>query len=807
MINVRISVRNLIEFILREGDIDNRFGTFSEDAMAEGARIHRMLQKRAGSDYSPEVELSYSYVEDDVEISVEGRADGIIRNVNGVTVDEIKTSYADIMQYKESKPLHLAQAKFYAYMIAEKEDLPAVNVRLSYVNIDTEEIKYFNYTFLKEELLSFTSSVLHEYVKWARLEASLKEERNKSIKGLPFPFEYRRGQDELVRQVYYTIFHKKKLFLQAPTGVGKTISTMYPAIQALGQEMSEKIFYLTAKTITRTVAMNAVEAMKKDGLKVKSVIITAKEKICPLEKTDCNPESCPYAKGHFDRINDCIYKLVTTESTIDSETVLRYAEEYKVCPFELSLDVSLFCDVIIGDYNYAFDPHAKLQRFFSDETKSGKYIFLIDEAHNLVDRAREMYSATMTKETFIEMSKLTKVELPNMSKKFDKCNKELLSLKHQCENYLLDPLIGDFTASLIRLYSDIERFLKSERKPGHKSKVSKEVKEAVLEFYFEIGHFLEMYELADEKYRIYAYYEENGSFSLRLFCVDPSTNLSECMKKARACVLFSATLLPIQYYKSLLAGTKEDYEVYAESVFNSHKKGLFLASDVTSKYTRRSKDEYARIASYIHEAISAKPGNYMVFFPSYQFLEDVFYAYEDEFDVDEVEFVVQRSNMTEDEKELFLSKFKKEEAPEDVFSLIDADIEIEEEKTLLGFCVLGGIFSEGIDLTDESLIGVIVVGTGLPQVCLEREIMKDYFDSADSDGFDFAYKYPGMNRVLQAAGRVIRTENDIGIVVLLDERFLQTSYKRLFPKEWSDFDVIDISSTTAKIEKFWDEWY
>ncbi|MBR5355582.1 MAG: PD-(D/E)XK nuclease family protein, partial [Lachnospiraceae bacterium] len=233
MINVRISVRNLIEFILREGDIDNRFGTFSEDAMAEGARIHRMLQKRAGSDYSPEVELSYSYVEDDVEISVEGRADGIIRNVNGVTVDEIKTSYADIMQYKESKPLHLAQAKFYAYMIAEKGDLPVVNVRLSYVNIDTEEIKYFNYTFLKEELLSFTSGVLKEYVKWARLEASLKEERNKSIKGLPFPFEYRKGQDELVRQVYYTIYHKKKLFLQAPTGVGKTISTMYPAIQAL----------------------------------------------------------------------------------------------------------------------------------------------------------------------------------------------------------------------------------------------------------------------------------------------------------------------------------------------------------------------------------------------------------------------------------------------------------------------------------------------------------------------------------------------------------------------------------------------
>lgn len=811
MIKTRVSVRNLVEFILRTGDIDNRIGTSSDEAMQEGARLHRQLQSRAGSDYKAEVSLNYTYVEDDVEISVEGRADGVIENETGTTVDEIKTTYGDVMAYKESKPLHLAQAKFYAYIIAEKENLPAIKVRLTYVNIETEEIRYFNYTFLYEELLDFTGGILHEYVKWAKLSEEWKIIRNESITGLEFPFDYRPGQEELVKQVYYTIYKKRKLFLEAPTGVGKTISTIYPSVLGMGKGIGSKIFYLTAKTITRTVAEDTVGILRDNGLKIKNITLTAKEKICLTDSHECNPEACPYAKGHFDRVNDCIYEIVTKESAITAEVILKYAKEYQVCPFEMSLDASLFSDIIICDYNYAFDPRARLQRYFLDETRAGDYVLLVDEAHNLVDRAREMYSAVMVKEKIMSLRRLVEDELPGIGKRLEKVNKAMLALKHQCEKHLINPFIDEMVTALLRLYSDMEKFLKDERKPQEKKKVSKEIKDAILECYFEVSHFLKMYELVDENYCIYCSYGESEEFFVKLFCVNPRKNLKECMETSRSTIFFSATLLPIQYYKNLCGGDPEDYEVYAESVFNPEKRGLFVAGDVTSKYTRRSEDEYTKIARYIHDVVNVRTGNYLVFFPSYRFLESVFNAYDYEYcEEQNTEIIVQNAGMKEEERQEFLRRFEGNRNAPYIFDSIDADIEFEEEddeaRSLIGFCVMGGIFSEGIDLTHESLIGAIIVGTGLPQVCLEREIMKETFDSEDINGYDYAYKYPGMNKVLQAAGRVIRTEEDVGVVVLLDERFLQYAYVRMFPREWEDYKRVRIDTVLPAVEKFWDEW-
>ena len=812
MVKTRISVRNLVEFILRCGDIDNRTGADSAEAMQEGARLHRQIQRRAGADYKPEVSLSFDYVEDDVEISVEGRADGVIENDTGVTVDEIKTTYGDVMKYTEAKPLHLAQAKFYAHILAQSGDLPSVKVRLTYVNIDTEEIRYFNYTFLQEELAEFVTSVCHEYVKWARFSNDWVQARNASIQGLPFPFPYREGQEELVKQVYYTIYRKKKLFLEAPTGVGKTIATLYPSVQAMGQGLFEKLFYLTAKTITRTVAEDTVSIMRKDGLRFKNITLTAKEKICFTTEHECNPEACPYAKGHFDRVNDCIFDLISSEDAITADKICEYARRYEVCPFEMSLDVSLFTDVIICDYNYAFDPRARLQRYFADETNAGKYQFLVDEAHNLVDRAREMYSAMMVKEAIMALKRATEEELPLISKKLEKCNKELLALKRECDNYLINPPIDGFVQALMRAYSEIEKFLKDDRRPKDKPKVSKEVKDEVLLFYFEASHFLKVYELVDENYSVYCTYTEDDHFYLKLFCVNPRRNLSECMAMARSSVLFSATLLPVQYYKNLLAGEADDYEVYAKSVFDPSRRGLFIARDVTSKYTRRNDDEYTKIAYYIRNTVAARRGNYLVFFPSYQFLEKVADAYDYEFcDETDTELIIQRGSMKEEEKSAFLRRFEGVKDDDDVFDGIDAEIDFDiedsgrEEQSLIGFCVMGGIFSEGIDLTHESLIGAIIVGTGLPQVCLERDIMKQTFEAEGEDGFDYAYRYPGMNKVLQAAGRVIRTETDLGVVVLLDERFLQRNYTRLFPTEWSDYRVVNIDSLYEEVEEFWDE--
>ena len=816
---MRISVRSLVEFILRSGDIDNRKAASYENAMQEGSRIHRLIQRRMGPEYQAEVGLKYVYDAGEYEIVVEGRADGIIieaiGNVSGipeiadteitpdqakrikVTIDEIKGTFRDLKKMKESVPVHLAQAKCYAYIYAEQNGLHNINVRMTYCHMETEEIRYFHYNYTFEELREWFTEVMDQYRKWADYSITWQQKRQSSIKALQFPFDYREGQKELASYVYQTIYHKRKLFIEAPTGVGKTISTVFPAVKAMGEGLCEKIFYLTAKTITRTVADHTFSLLREHGLKLKSVVLTAKEKICFMEETECNPEHCPYAKGHYDRINDAMYDLLTHEDTYSREKIEEYAAKHMVCPFEMCLDMSLFSDAVICDYNYVFDPHVYLRRFFSEGIK-GEYVFLIDEAHNLVERGREMYSAVLRKEDFLQLKKTVKAYDERIAGNLDKCNKELLALKRECENYKVEEFIDSFVRALTRLSAAIDDYLEDHE--------DSPVRQDILEFYFEVSHFLEMYELVDENYVTYSEMESDGSFILKLFCVNPAKNLRECMMRGRSTILFSATLLPIQYYKTLLGADEEDYEVYAKSVFRPEKLGLYIGSDVTSKYTRRSDEEYYRIASYIHEVIRKRHGNYMLFFPSHAFLKQVYEIYMHYFNADEsVECIVQEDYMNEQAREEFLHRFTGNEDC-DLNALIQIDIEMEDEKSLLGFCVMGGIFSEGIDLKNDSLIGAVIVGTGLPQVCNERELLKQYFDGWGENGFDYAYRYPGMNKVLQAAGRVIRTVDDFGIVALLDERFLTPAYKRLFPREWKHCEVVNVNQIGQRIERFWDEW-
>lgn len=794
---VRISVRSLVEFILRSGDIDNRKAASAGDAMQEGGRIHRMIQRRMGPEYRAEVGLRFVHDAGEYEIIVEGRADGIITEPSGITVDEIKGTYHDLKKMKGPVPVHLAQAKCYAYIYAEQNGLSDIRVRMTYCHMETEEIRYFyeDYTYI--ELKCWFEDVMEQYRKWADYSFQWQKLRQASIKELEFPFSYRDGQKELAGDVYRTIYHKRKLFIEAPTGVGKTISTVFPAVKAMGEGLCEKIFYLTAKTITRTVADDTVTLLREQGLKLKSVILTAKDKICFLEETACNPVSCPYAKGHYDRVNEAMYDLLTHVDNYTREAIETYAEQYRVCPFELCLDMSLFADAVICDYNYLFDPHVYLRRFFSEGIQ-GEYVFLVDEAHNLVERGREMYSAVLCKEDFLELKKAVKPYDERISKNLDKCNKELLALKRECGECRVEATVEALVRALIRLGGAIEDHLEDRE--------DSPVREEILAFYFEVSHFLEMYELADENYVTYSQLREDGCFIVKLFCVNPAVNLRNCMMRGRSTILFSATLLPIQYYKTLLGAEEGDYEVYAKSVFRPDKLGLYIGSDVTSRYTRRGDTEYYRIASYLHQVIRQRQGNYMAFFPSHAFLQRVYEIYQTHFnDAGEVECVLQESHMNEEAREAFLNRFRGNEDC-DLQSLIGMEIEMEEEKSLLGFCVMGGIFSEGIDLKNDSLIGAVIVGTGLPQVCHEREILRQYFDGWGENGFDYAYRYPGMNKVLQAAGRVIRTEEDFGIAVLLDERFLSPAYRQLFPREWQNWQAVIVDQIGRKVERFWDEW-
>lgn len=775
---IRISVRSLVEFILREGDIDNRVsGSMEKDAMLLGGKIHRKIQSRMGTNYTAEVPLKIQMPCDGFVLQIEGRADGVLKDDGKVLIDEIKGILRSLEHLEAPVPVHLAQAKCYAYIYAVQNSLKCIDVQMTYCQMETEEIRRFCQEFEFQELQTWFQDLVTQYEKWAKFEIEWRNVRNDSIRQIEFPFPYREGQRDLVVSVYRTILRKKKLFIQAPTGVGKTMATVFPAVRAVGEGLGEKIFYLTAKTIMRTVAEQAFSLLKEKGLLYKTITLTAKEKICFCEEAECNPDACPYAKGHFDRVNDAVFDLITHSGDWSREVLEEQAKKHMVCPFEMSLDVSDWADVVICDYNYAFDPQAHLKRFFSESGK-GEYLFLIDEAHNLVERGREMYSASLYKEDLLEVRKLVKAEDPKLAKGLSECNQQFLELKRECEHYQILKSVSHIALKLMNVLSKLEDYLE-ECKDAEKKK-------RVLDFYFAVRSFLNIHDIMDENYVIFSEMMEDGRFQIKLFCVNPAVNLQNYLEQGNSTIFFSATLLPVHYYKKLLSVEKDDYAVYAHSSFPQENKFLFIGTDVSTRYTRRGESTYQRFARYIAVMAEQKKGNYMAFFPSYRFLEEVHTCFLECVD-HEVDSICQVSYMDEEQREEFLEEFEQER-----------------EKSLVAFCVMGGIFSEGIDLTDDKLIGAVIAGTGLPQVCTEREILKQYFNAADMDGFDYAYLYPGMNKVLQSAGRVIRTESDRGVILLLDDRFRAMRYREVFPREWQQYQLGSVKNLEQEIRTFWE---
>lgn len=818
---IRISVRNLVEFILRSGDLDTRAGNVPDrEAMLAGGRAHRRIQKNRKGTYQSEVVLSHDCEFEDFILRIEGRADGVYRegtaegedasgkasgdetgsaSGGAVTVEEIKGIYRDLDRMEEPAPVHLAQAKCYASILARRDDLPSVGIQMTYVHLDTEKTKLFRSEYARGELDDWFDRLAEEYHKWAKFLVDHRKVRDESMKELAFPFPYRKGQRELVAAVWHTISEGKELFIEAPTGVGKTMSVVFPAVRALGGGKGDRIFYLTSKTVTRTVGLEAFSILRARGLKLKLSALTAKEKLCPLNEPSCNPDDCPYAKGHFDRINDAVFDLLNEADLFDRDAIMQKAEERKVCPFELSLDVSSWVDAVICDYNYAFDPNVRLKRFFGEGVKSNA-ILLVDEAHNLVDRGREMYSASLTKEHVLAAKKILNDRDAALVKSLEKLNRQMLEMKRGCgeekpgvssgtgigsggakgdTQYSVLGSAGVIVLPLLRIQEQLQEFLQN--------RAGAEEKKALQDFFFEVRDFLYVSELVDENYVIYSELDEEGKFTVRQFCVNPSANLQKCIDRAGCAVLFSATLLPISYYKKLLSTHEDDYAVYAESPFAAEQKLLLIGRDVSTRYRTRGSGTYRRIAQYIRDTVGMKKGNYLAFFPSYKMMQDVFEIYRSEFDREGVNWVVQMPSMREEDREIFLENFY--EDPKD---------------TLVGFCVMGGIFAEGIDLTGTRLIGAIVIGTGLPQLSNEKEILRNYYSENGEDGFGYAYRIPGMNKVLQAAGRVIRTQTDRGIILLLDDRFLTREYAALFPREWTGGKIVQVQDVREVLKTFWD---
>lgn len=778
---IRISVRSLVEFIMRSGDIDNRIAGADKDTMLLGGKIHRKIQRRMGSDYHAEVGLKFEVPCKGFLLMIEGRADGIIETPEGIVIDEIKGVLKDMNLLKEPVGVHLAQARCYAYIYAGQKKLEEIGVQMTYCNMETEEIKRFQSVYSFQELDTWFWELIGKYEKWARYQIQWKKKRNQSIKEIEFPFAYREGQKDLVVSVYRTILRKKKLFIQAPTGVGKTMATVFPAVKAIGEGLGEKLFYLTAKTITRTVAWQAFDTLKEQALRMKVIVLTAKEKICFCEETNCNPDACPYAKGHYDRVNDAVYELITTSDEMSREILEEQARKWQVCPHEMSLDIAEWVDAVICDYNYVFDPNAYLRRFFGEGNK-GEYLFLIDEAHNLVERGREMYSAQIYKEDILKIKKLVKDRDEKLARKLSDCNKQLLALKRECDGLQVLDSVSHIYLKLMALMTEMERYLEECKE--------EEIRQEVLNLYFSVRTFLNIHDQLDENYLIYSELEDSGRFKLRLFCVNPANCLQGFLDKGNSTIFFSATLLPIHYYKKLLSTSKEDYAIYAESPFDPARRQLILGTDVSTKYTRRGEGMYRRYARYLIQVARTRIGNYIAFFPSYRFMEEVYEVFVDLLKEDqEIEYVMQSQYMSEEAREIFLENFEEDR-----------------KHSLMGFCVMGGIFSEGIDLAEDKLIGAIIIGTGLPQVCRERELLKNYFDAHGLRGFDYAYLYPGMNKVLQSAGRVIRTDEDRGVILLLDERFRDGRYQETFPREWKEYALCNVENVEDYLETFWRKW-
>lgn len=778
---MKLPVRQLVEFILRSGDIDSRY--VEKDRMYEGAKAHRLIQKentKHYEDYQSEVTLSAVIEHADISYTLEGRADGIFREQDKIFIDEIKTTVQPIDSIHEDfNDAHWAQAKCYAYIYALQNNLAAISVQLTYYNLDTQEMKRFSKSYEFSELRDFLTDLIQKYSQWARFALDWQAQRDESIRKLEFPFPaYRSGQRRLAVGTYRTISRGGKLFVQAPTGIGKTISTLFPTVKSMGEGKTSKIFYLTAKTITRQVAEEALEKMVSGGLRLKILTLTAKEKICFCEKPICNPEYCEYAKGHYDRINDAILEALKSCDTFTRGSIEELAEKNKVCPFELALDISLWVDCVICDYNYVFDPRAYLRRFFAET--SGDYVFLIDESHNLVDRSREMFSSELLKSQFYKVKKDYKGRNKALDKVLNKINKFMLELRKSCgeQGHLVSSdMPKEFLNLLTKYISVCESMLKEHRELGEDNDF--------LQLYFSVLNFILISDFYDKRYVTLTDTYQND-VAVKLFCIDPSYLLSEALKRGGSAVLFSATLTPLEYFREILGGADDDWMLTLDSPFDSRNLCLMVADNVSTKYKDRDKS-CDKISELIHTVVTGKTGNYIVYFPSYQYMHKVFQTFQTLHP--EINAVEQQPAMTEEMREDFIASFQEDP-----------------QQALVAFCVLGGIFSEGIDLKGSRLIGTVIVSVGLPQLSVQQDLIKDYFHEKNGMGYEYAYMYPGMNKVLQAAGRVIRSENDKGVVLLIDERFGHTDYKNIFPKHWSHcIPVRDSKKIESILNDFWNE--
>ncbi len=798
-----VQVRELVEFVLRRGDLGGERQFVGSDRALAGIRGHQKIQRSRPAGYQTEIAVEHSVDAGEFILRIRGRIDGLLVSSEEVLIEEIKTVQGVWDQRPD--PPHWAQARFYGFIHAHEHGLKGIALQLTYLELETGKVTEFRQTFTFAELSEFFSTTTAVYTDWLREHHQWCRVRDESIRALAFPFaEYRPGQRELAVAAYRVLANGGRRFLAAPTGIGKTISVLFPAVKALGEGKLERIFYLTARTVGRAIAEKALADLRQGGLRLRSVTLTAKEKVCVRAGQPCDPLTCPLALDYYDRIKPAIREALGREE-ITRPVLETVAQQHQVCPFELSLDVSLWADAIICDYNYVFDPQVYLRRFFADEP--GEFGFLVDEAHNLVDRARDMFSADLEGREIQAVRRAIKQAVPRCARALTKLHSAMRKLGDASaqSDELLEASDPSVELNLFPAQAPVVRDVRSgvstsrelpemllplldaalaeaETWLTHNQPAS--FREDLLALYFRLRSFRRTAGLYDGRY--VTLIEDGSAVKVRLHCLDPSHLLREALDRGKAAVFFSATLTPMDYYRTLLGGTPDDPVLQLASPFPPDNLAVLIHDRIQTHFKGRA-ESLGDVVAAIGTLVQGRRGNYLVYFPSYQYLN----AALQEFQVchPAVPVLVQRPGMSESERDAFLAAFS-----------------VEHGETLVGFAVLGGVFGEGIDLVGERLIGAVIVGVGLPQLCVERDLIRDYFQRQNTAGFDYAYTFPGMNRVLQAVGRVIRSEADHGVVLLIDARFNEPRYRRLFPTWWRFIRVRHVSALGQAVGDFWKRW-
>ena len=782
--SIKIAVRELVEFVHKSGDLSMQFT--GAQRPVDAIRAHQQIQRSRPVGYEAEVSLTHLYETERFILQIGGRIDGVYTSkdqspIQGlIVIDEIKTTTRNLEHFDyQTNNVHWAQAKCYAYIFSVLNGLKEIGIQLTYCQLDSGDTREYRHTFTLRDLTQFFVDTVTPYLKWAEAIIDWRRIRNNSIVALEFPFtSYRRGQRQMAVAVYRAIATDGQLIVQAATGIGKTMAAIFPAVKAIAEKHISKIFYLTARTTGRHAAEKAIEELRGRGLSFKSLTLTAKDKICFQPDKSCNGDECEYASGYYDRLREALPRAYKQDA-FTREVIESLARSYRLCPFELSLTLSLYADCVICDYNYAFDPRVYLRRFFDEGNND--YTFLIDEGHNLVDRSREMFSAEICKQTFLDVRRPLRKSLPRIFRSMGKVNTWMLKARKSFDSNENNGEAYAEKESPDGLYPHLKRFLLLTREWLELNQ-NTDFRDDLLNLYFSAIAFMRIADAFDQHY-VTCYEKMGKDFKVKLFCIDPSGQLREALKRCQSAVFFSATMSPVEYFKNILGCRQSATHLILPSPFPVENLKVIICNRISTLYRQRNQTTEV-VSSAIASLVTQKKGNYLLFFPSYEYMRQIY----DVFRLDNfhLETIVQTPDMPEAERDRFLSRFSHENLD-----------------TLVGFAVMGGIFGEGIDLVGERLSGAAIIGVGLPGISLENDLIREYFSETLNAGFEFAYMYPGINRVLQAAGRVIRTEKDRGVVMLIDQRFGTHRYRSLLPREWKPLYSHNGQRLEEQLLQFW----